>query len=283
VTVSYESSGPQAAGGRQVVWRGAAGPVDTPADAGTDDIGRLCESELRIAATAVQEYFLHPLPAIDGLELAAFSAVAGRGALVGGDFHDVFQLPSGLVVAGIGDVMGKGIMAAGLIETVRSAVRALSYASRSPIETLKYTNLMLLHQGPEQPLVTALLVVLDPHTGRGLVASAGHPPAAHVAAPGGSCRLVEVPYGLPLGSMEQSFRATDFWLNPGDALVLYTDGATEARCKGELFGEERLIEALATTDDLRPAALVDRVGGAVTSFARDLCDDLQIVALRRVP
>ena len=96
-----------------------------------DEITRRFEAQLRIAVT-LQENFVHALPEIAGLEFAAHSAPADRPELIGGDFHDVFELPDGLVLATIGDVAGKGVAAAGLTETVRAAARALALVSPAP-------------------------------------------------------------------------------------------------------------------------------------------------------
>ena len=233
----------------------------------------------RDIALALQENFVHPLPAISGLELAALSLPAGRGELIGGDFHDVLARPDGMVVALIGDVTGKGIKAAGFTETVRAAVRTLALIAPSPEYILGNVNRLLMHEGEHQQLVTALLVVLDPHSGRGLQASAGHPPAVHVSASG--CRIVEPAHGLPLGALEQGYKDTDFVLAAGETLVLYTDGVTEARRNGELFGEKRLLEVLGGAQDREPQQLIERLQAAVMDFADGLKDDLQILALRR--
>jgi hypothetical protein len=97
----------------------------------------------------------------------------------------------------------------------------------------------------------------------------------------GVCALIEPPYGPPLGAFETEYQSRRLRLSPGEALVLYTDGATEARRHGELFGEQRLISALCSATDWRPSALVKRLRDAVKSFAGELRDDMQILALRR--
>ena len=130
-------------------------------------------------ATTLQENFVHPLPAIAGLELAELSLPAGRDELIGGDFRDVIVRPDGKVVALIGDVTGKGIKAAGFTETVRAAVRTLALISPSPQYILGNVNRLLLHEGEHQQLATALLVVLDPRNGRGR-AGQRRPSARHV-------------------------------------------------------------------------------------------------------
>ena len=189
---------------------------------------RLFEAEHHIATT-LQENFVHALPAIDGLELAALSLPAARTELVGGDFHDVFVLPNGMVLALIGDVMGKGIKAAGLTETVRSAVRTAALISPDPEFVLRHVNDLLLNEEGHRQFVTVLLVMLDPGDGRGFVASAGHPTPVRVSVSG--VELIEPPFGPPLGALEEPYLATHFELRRGEVLVLYTDGLTEApRC-----------------------------------------------------
>jgi hypothetical protein len=243
-----------------------------------DQITRSYEAQLKIAVT-LQENFMHALPEVAGLELAVLSVPAYRPELIGGDFHDVFELPNGLVLAMIGDVAGKGIAAAGLTETVRAAARALALVSPEPDWILAGLNRLLLREAEHSQLVTALLMVLDAATGELVMASAAHPPAVYLGRD--ACDLVEPSYGPPLGAFETEYEARRFRLAPGEALVLYTDGATEARRHGELFGEQRLIGALCSATDRRPSALVKRLRDAVGSFAGELRDDLQILALRR--
>jgi serine phosphatase RsbU (regulator of sigma subunit) len=243
-----------------------------------DQITRRYEAQLRIAVT-LQENFKHVLPEVAGLELAVVSVPAYRPELIGGDFHDVFELPNGLVLATIGDVAGKGVAAAGLTETVRAAARALALVSPEPEWILAGLNRLLLREAEHSQLVTALLIVLDAATGELVMASAAHPPAVHLGKD--VCALIEPPYGPPLGAFETDYEARRLRLAPGEALVLYTDGATEARRDGELFGEQRLIHALCSATDRRPSALVKRLRDAVNSFSGELRDDMQILALRR--
>jgi len=243
-----------------------------------DEITRRYEAQLLIAVT-LQENFIHALPEVAGLELAALSVPAHRPELIGGDFHDVFELPDGRVLALIGDVAGKGVAAAGLTETVRAATRALALVSATPEWILANLNRLLLREAEHSQLVTVLLMVLDVASGELSMGSAGHPAPMRLGE--GVCALIEPVYGPPLGAFETDYQARRCGLAPGEALVLYTDGVTEARHDGELFGEQRLIETLCSTADNRPSVLVERLRDAVTSFAGELQDDLQILALRR--
>jgi PAS domain S-box-containing protein len=239
-------------------------------------------AELRHAqriATTLQQHFLHPLPQVAGLELAELALPAGRDELIGGDFRDVIVRPDGLVVALVGDVTGKGIEAAGFTETVHSAVRTLALISPSPDYILGNVNRVVVHTEADHQLATALLVVLDPTSGRGRLASAGHP--APVLLSRGGCRILESTYGLPLGVLEEGYQTTEFELGAGEALLMYTDGVTEARRNGELFGESRLLEVLEQSRNRDPQVLIERLRRAVISHAGELKDDLQILVIRR--
>ena len=233
----------------------------------------------RVIATTLQESFMHPLPDIEGLQLAALSLPAGREELIGGDFHDVFRRSDGVVVALIGDVMGKGMRAAGFTETVRSAVRTAAFMMPSPDAVLKHVNHILLQEEGGGEIVTALLVTLGPATGRGSYASAGRPPPMRVH--DGGAETLESAGAPPLGAFVTDYDATPFELRPGEALVLYTDGVTEARVTDELFGEERLVEVLSRATDPEPQALIDLVRDAVLAFAPQLKDDVEVLAVRR--
>ncbi len=238
---------------------------------------RLFKAQQRIATT-LQENFIHPLPAVPGLTLAAVSATASVPELVGGDFHDVFELPDGRVALLIGDVMGKGVRAAGLTATLRTAVRAVALTTSSPHQILPQVNKLLMREQSEQ-LATLLLLVLNVATGHALVGSAGHPPPVHLHA--GDAALVDCRFGPPLGAFEESsYTMAHHTLAPGDALVLYTDGVTEARRNGELFNEARLLSVMRSVSGNDPRVLVETLRAAVDSFADRLRDDLQILALR---
>ena len=239
---------------------------------------QLLEQQRLIAAT-LQENFIHPWPKLEGLELSVVSKTASQPELVGGDFSDVFLLDDGSVAILIGDVAGKGIRAAGLTETVRSTVRAFAAVNPSPAFVLRMTNQLLLRREVGEELATALLVMLDRLSGRAFVASAAHPPAVHLST--STCRLIEVPFGVPLGSFDEEYQNGELQLAREDVLVLYTDGVTEARRKGELFGYERLVEAVSGLRGATMGDLSQGVCDAAEAFCGRLKDDLQVVALRR--
>jgi len=181
------------------------------------------------------------------------------------------------VLLTIGDVAGKGVRAAGLTETVRSAVRALAAVDPSPSFLAGTVNQMLLQRPEESEFVTVGLALLDPRTGELVVASAGHPPPLRLGS--GDCALLAPPSGPPLGTFTFEFDELHTALEPGDVIVLYTDGLIEARRDGELFGEQRLLEAAGALDGGDPQRLAEALRDAAVAFAGELRDDLQILAV----
>ena len=242
---------------------------------------RLHEEQEQIATT-LQRSLLHPLPTIAGLDLAALSVPAFQPELVGGDFPDVFSARGGIVFALIGDVMGKGVAAAGLTETVRSAVRALALDGPQPDVVLAQTDRVIRKEEGEQ-LVSAQLLALEPGSGRVLLASAGHPPAIHLQRDG--ARPVDRARGPLLGLGDDPdeapvLRAAELRLAPDDAIVLYTDGVIEARRDGELYGERRLLDTVAGLHGETAATIAAAVRDGPHAFAGTLRDDLEVLVVR---
>jgi GAF domain-containing protein len=249
--------------------------VSTDVSGALQNVG-LYEAQLRIATT-LQEQMIHPLPRVDGLELAAVSQSADQPELVGGDFYDVLELPDGALSLLIGDVEGKGVRAAGLTERVRTMVRALWLDSSDPCEVLNKANDLLRAEGEGQQ-VAALLARVRLSSGILEIATAGHPPPVRCA--DGTCRVMVLRHGPPLGAFEWGYELVTARLDPGETLVLCTDGVIEARRAGELFGERRLIE----TVHRHRAESVSRIAAAVRDAAQThagtLDDDLQILVVR---
>jgi serine phosphatase RsbU (regulator of sigma subunit) len=238
----------------------------------------LLQAQRHIAVT-LQENFIHPLPEIDGLEIAAISETAYAPELVGGDFHDVFQVPDGRVVVLLGDVEGKGVRAAGMTETVRTAVGSFALVDALPGFILRKTNELLLRRGGiDEQFVTAFVLTLDLTTGEASYASAGHP--APLLLRPQSCGFLETVFGVPLGTFACEYSTGHVVLAPRDILVLFTDGITEARVGSDLFGERRLAEVLFPEPGLGPREVTERLRDATLRYASRLSDDMQILALR---
>jgi serine phosphatase RsbU (regulator of sigma subunit) len=244
---------------------------------GVLESARLYRIQRRIAEI-LQENFIHELPEVAGLEIGVVSGRAFEADLVGGDFSDVFALDDTHVVVLIGDVAGKGVRAAGHTETVRSKARAFATIDPSPAYILARVNELQLRFDPDDPHVTAFCAVLDPHTGHLTYASAGHAAPVHLGA--FTCRPLDVTFGLPLGLFERPYANGDAMLAIDDYLVLYTDGVTEARRDGEMFGEPRLLETVAGLRGRSAQEVAEGVRDAVVAFSGSLRDDLQLIVLR---
>jgi sigma-B regulation protein RsbU (phosphoserine phosphatase) len=218
------------------------------------------------------------LPTLAGLELGRVAKTAQAPELVGGDFSDVFVLDDGQVAVLIGDVAGKGVHAAGLTETVRSTVRAFAAVDGAPSFVLEKTNELLLRHDPDGPHVTAFYCRLDPRTGHLAYSSAGHPAPIHLGSH--LCRPLAMRFGPPLGTFERSYESAYSTLTLDDYLVLYTDGVTEARRAGELYGERRLVEAVAHLRGRSAQEMAEGLVGDVGGYADRLADDIEMIALR---
>ena len=237
--------------------------------------------EQRFIAKTLQENFIHPLPEVQGLEMAAVLRAAVKPALVGGDFHSVFRASDGRTAILLGDVSGKGVKAAGLSETVRSAAHGLALIDASPAFILGKVNELLLEHGSGGQFVTAILLMIDARTGRLTYASAGHPAPLRIGAAGG--RFLPDTFGLPLGTFECSYSESEATLAAGETLVLYTDGLTEARSNGVLFGEAGLLAAVTTAYGMAVAEIVEHLSEAAEQYAGSLSDDMDILAVRLQP
>ena len=239
---------------------------------------RMYGEEHRVA-DALRAIFQRPAPDITGIDLGVVGSYASDAEKVGGDFYDALALADRVCVL-VGDVAGKGVAAVGLTESVRSAFRALAYASGtlSPSYLLGHINASLVRQLPAGEFVTAVLLTIDPRTGAYAVASAGH---TLPVVCGHSCRELEVPSGPPLGVIECAYEEASGIIAPDEMILLYTDGVTEARRDSEFYGEERLLELLGNQGP-EPKSAAQALFADVREFARGrLEDDLLIVALRR--
>jgi phosphoserine phosphatase RsbU/P len=181
----------------------------------------------RLAALALQRS-LRPaaLPALPGLELAA-RYVTGSGN-VGGDWYDVFVLPSGGLGMVVGDVAGSGLPAAVIMGRMRSALRAYVLEAEDPGTVLRMLDRKIQYFEPDA-MATVQYAVYHPESGQLTVSSAGHLPPV-LAAPGCPARLIELDIDLPIGVADDVPRqSTAFAIPPGALLCSYTDGLVERR------------------------------------------------------
>ncbi|MEU8420508.1 SpoIIE family protein phosphatase [Micromonospora sp. NPDC048835] len=225
------------------------------------------------------------LPVVPGVTMAGGYRAAGDTLRIGGDFYEVFPHSRGALFA-LGDVCGKGVGAAVLTGRVRQSLQTLRLVEQRPLELIHLLN-QALFDAPDaarrSQLTTLLLGSLDREPA-GLsvrIAGGGHPAPLLVTADG---TVTAVPVGgMPVGALAAArFTETRVHLDPGDLLLAYTDGVTEARGPRDpaMFGEARLRAALVAAAGQPPAALVDRVLRAVDDWLDGQApDDIAMLAV----
>jgi PAS domain S-box-containing protein len=246
------------------------------------DNARLYEERARVAQTLQRSLLPPALPDVPGVDVAAAFRPMGEGTEVGGDFYDLFESGEGSWAAVIGDVCGKGIQAAALTGLVRHTIRATAIQQRRPSRILRMVNRAILEQSSEFTFCTVCYVRLEPSL-EGLrlsITSGGHPSPFIIRA-GGEVKRVETS-GTLLGAFQDpELGEREEILKPGDALVLYTDGITEAHRPGALFGEEGLARVLKSCAGQEPNEIVKAIEREVMEFYPDrLRDDLAVLVLR---
>jgi sigma-B regulation protein RsbU (phosphoserine phosphatase) len=202
---------------------------------------------------------------------------------VGGDLYDVFRIDERRACLVLGDVSGKGLPAALFMTAARTLFRALTQPGLHPAEILARVNEALAAENPRSMFVTACCAVLDLTDGRLAFANAGHLPAA-IATRSGPSRFAPEVAGLPLGLMPGAqYDPSEIVLAPGDTILLYTDGVTEALDTAQvLFEAERLLARLDAGPHETARQTVEDVLSGVRSFAGEApqSDDIGLLALR---
>jgi phosphoserine phosphatase RsbU/P len=238
------------------------------------------ETEVELARQIQQTFIPETLPLLSGWDLAARWLTARQ---VGGDFYDVMELPDGRIGLFIADVADKGIPAALFMALTRTLVRASVIGTESPAEALRRVNDLLIPDTEQGMFVTAVYAVLYPESGELVYANAGHNPPLWLTADGKLERLTRT--GMALGVVEgTSMEDRRIELKPGDGLLLYTDGLSEAFSSGgDFFGEERIIAALQAAGDKSAERLLQRIEVDLDKFVGDEAqsDDLTMLLLKR--
>jgi serine phosphatase RsbU (regulator of sigma subunit) len=234
--------------------------------------------EMHIARDIQQGLFPQHPPQIKGYSLAASCRPARE---TGGDFYDFCTFSDGRLGIVIADVSGKGMPAALLMANVRSTWRAEARDGRGPAATLSRVNRALCQDIHTGAFVTLLYAVLDPGTRQLCLSSAGHPlPLLHN---NGQVQEIEI-YGLPLGLKSGvTYQEVKRTLSPGDTLLFYTDGVTEAlNLSRELFGLERLATLLQKEDNCVAPPLVKHILATARAFSgrAGQADDATVVVLK---
>ncbi|MBF0541722.1 MAG: SpoIIE family protein phosphatase [Nitrospirae bacterium] len=231
--------------------------------------------ELELAAV-VQKSFLPEWPTISKGNLTV-KALNISAANVGGDVYDFMENCEGKVGVLIGDVSGKGVSAALYMAKFISDFRYTAIRCEAPEQTLQSLNTSL-SKGPRGMFITAMYIIMNVYTGKGMVAAAGHPPFLKHSKDG----VIKVipPSGPPLGIMPTDYPASEVEISSGESILFMTDGVFEAKNEaGQRIGFEKIVDFVSTLD--AGDDLVESVAKYVNNFIgkMEMADDLTLVQI----
>jgi PAS domain S-box-containing protein len=232
-------------------------------------------------ARLLQEALLGDPAPIEGIAFSLAYRSGTKSALVGGDFYDLFEIDHDHVGVLLGDVSGKGIAQAMLAARAKHTMVAHLLEGDMPARALELTNHVLGRSTESSTFITAFVGLLDKRSGVLEYCNAGHPDPL-VLRSGGDLEELTARSPLLGAFPETEFEPAHASLAAGDVLLLYTDGVTEARGPGGLFGDERIASLLARSAHLSVTGLADHVMKQVADYASGaLTDDVAIMAVER--
>jgi serine phosphatase RsbU (regulator of sigma subunit)/pSer/pThr/pTyr-binding forkhead associated (FHA) protein len=239
------------------------------------------EQEMKIAAE-IQQALLPKMSRAGAFFTAAAASIPCRS--IGGDFYDYVDLQGGALGFALGDVAGKGPPAALLSAMMQGIFAAQAATSDSPSQTISRVNLALYRRGIESRFVTLMYGSLAPD-GRLTYCNAGHNPPLVIS--GGSARqtIRRLECGGPIVGLFEAatFEEETVSLSPGDWLIVFSDGVSEAMsASGDEYGESRIVSVVETHKGLEPKQLLEAVFADVRDFARGApqSDDITAMVLR---
>jgi sigma-B regulation protein RsbU (phosphoserine phosphatase) len=237
------------------------------------------EKELELAADIQRRLLPAAMPVIEGLDVAAATRPARH---VGGDYYDILPLPGGEQLCCVADVSGKGIAASLLMSNFQASLRAFASAGLPLGDVATRMNALMHASTAANKYVTAIFLAVNPASRECRVVNAGHNDGVLLRADGSVERWKAA--GLAIGLMAgRTYTATESRLGPGDVVVLYSDGVTEANDPAENeYGIERLIELMREHAAWDAAALVDAIYRSVDAFAGTApqYDDITAMVIR---
>ncbi|MBO0835073.1 MAG: SpoIIE family protein phosphatase [Actinobacteria bacterium] len=250
--------------------------LQVAADRAAAEVSAMLARNDELAASALQRSLLPTaLPQVSGAELAA-RFVPGHG-LVGGDWYDVFFLPTGELGMVVGDVAGSGLPAAVIMGRMRSALRAYALETSDPAKVVTKLDRKMQHFEPDA-LATVLYAVFDPSLATARISAAGHIPPV-LALPGHVGVPVEVPADLLIGADSAApRRSAELSIPPGAVLCMCTDGLIERRESHLDQGLERLCQAVRAgpAEAACAAVMLSLVGN------EDVRDDIALLMFHRL-
>ena len=241
---------------------------------------RVYEREHRIAETLQRSLLPDRLPDLPGLAVAARYLPAASEAEVGGDWYDVIPIAGGAVGLVMGDVAGKGLAGASMVGRLRSALRAYALEGHDGGRVVERLNRLLWTEAEESQMATMLYLVVDPAASTVRWVNAGHPPPLVITR--GEGRFLEGEASVPLGVLPfPTYEEVTSRLDPGDALLLYTDGLVERPGEHLDRGLEQLAQAVREAPD-DPQGLLDHLLATLVP-AGGAADDVALLTLFNLP
>ncbi|HYG09528.1 MAG TPA: SpoIIE family protein phosphatase [Pyrinomonadaceae bacterium] len=238
------------------------------------------ERELNLAREIQQRFQPSGAPNVAGYELQGISFPCYE---IGGDYYDFIERPDGRMVIALGDVSGKGTSAALLMSSLHAAMHAQIPAHKTLGDTISAVNRYLAETIPLNRFITLFCAELDPATGSLSFLNAGHNPPL-IAHAGGSMEQLAAG-GIPLGIVGDAvYREGRTQLQPGDALVIYSDGVSETQnAAGEEYGPVRLYNTVSRYLESTAAGIRDKIEADLTKFAQGTpaSDDITLVIVKR--
>jgi len=253
------------------------------ADRAAIAIDRARATEQRSVTEIMQRALLpDELPALPGAHFSAKYLPGGSGVKMGGDWYDVFQLPSGRLGLVIGDVVGRGVLAASVMAEIRASLRAYLMEGHPLPAVMQLLNELLVSMGRHRSATVAMLEI-DFESGTVEGVSAGHLPPL-IVSPDGEATFLEPAQGLPLGIRRGGdYRTRRYRIEVGSTVLLYTDGLVERRGEPIDEGLDRLRAAARRAARNEDATFADRVYRELVEDGGALEDDVALLAVESLP
>ncbi|MBI2842524.1 MAG: SpoIIE family protein phosphatase [Armatimonadetes bacterium] len=275
--LAQSPSGQKSMTGEQILLATAAANVVGPV------VASLVRMESQVRSARMLQRILIPRPpiAIPGIEVSALYQPAEEVGRTGGDYYDFIRLSDDRWCFTIGDVSGKGLMAAQYTAMAKYVLRSYALEYRSASRGLMLANSALIAQMADEIFITLFCAVFDARSKKLLYSRAGHPPPVLYSSKTDTVRQLST-YGTPVGIFEDArFEETEEQLDSGDVLLLFTDGVSEARKEREMYGEDRIKAVVARYARLSPSEIADSVLHDVQSFSGGrLSDDVALVVMK---